>query len=85
MLRQQYQKRLDLSGGTRVLLQPEKKLTPDETDTLISNMQERLNVYGLSDIVVRQAGDLSGNNTLSWRLLERLTGCQGSPCKARKI
>jgi len=24
-------------------------------------------------------------NTLSWRLLERLTGCQGSPCKARKF
>jgi preprotein translocase subunit SecD len=52
---------LDLQGGTRVLLQPEEKLDVDHTDSLISNMKERLNVYGLSDIVVRSAGDLSGN------------------------
>ncbi|MBW2966241.1 MMPL family transporter [Candidatus Woesearchaeota archaeon] len=54
-------KGLDLQGGTRVLLQPEKELEQDEMSMLISNMQYRLNVYGLSDIVVREAGDLSGN------------------------
>lgn len=54
-------KGLDLEGGTRVLLQPEKKLSPDEMDVLLENMKQRLNVYGLTDIVVREANDLSGN------------------------
>ena len=54
-------KGLDLQGGTRVLLQPEKKLQKDEVESLIANMKERLNVYGLSDLVIRDAGDLSGN------------------------
>jgi len=54
-------KGLDLQGGTRVLLQPEAKLNPADLSTLIDNMKTRLNVYGLSDIVVRDAGDLSGN------------------------
>jgi len=54
-------KGLDLQGGTRVLLQPEKDLDQDSMSMLISNMQYRLNVYGLSDIIVREAGDLSGN------------------------
>jgi len=54
-------KGLDLQGGTRVLLQPEEKIEKYDMDTLIENMKERLNVYGLSDIQIRQAGDLSGN------------------------
>lgn len=54
-------KGLDLQGGTRVLLQPENKLSSEDSDTLMTNMKERLNVFGLSDIVVRGAGDLSGN------------------------
>ncbi|MDP3764994.1 MAG: hypothetical protein Q8R04_00625 [Nanoarchaeota archaeon] len=54
-------KGLDLQGGTRVLLQPETKLNKFDLSVLIDNMKERLNVYGLSDIVIRDAGDLSGN------------------------
>ena len=54
-------KGLDLQGGTRVLLQPEVKLSQYDLGILIDNMKERLNVYGLSDIVIRDAGDLSGN------------------------
>lgn len=54
-------KGLDLDGGTRVLLQPEEEITEDEILVLIDNMKQRLNVYGLTDIVVREAGDLSGN------------------------
>ena len=54
-------KGLDLQGGTRVLLQPDKVLTADEMDILISNMGQRLNVFGLSDIVLRESSDLSGN------------------------
>ena len=54
-------KGLDLQGGTRVLLQPEEKLTANDIENTISVMKERLNVYGLSDLVIREAGDLSGN------------------------
>jgi len=54
-------KGLDLQGGTRVVLQPEKEMSKDEMGMLLENMKYRLNVYGLSDIVVREAGDLSGN------------------------
>jgi preprotein translocase subunit SecD len=54
-------KGLDLQGGTRVLLQPEVLLAPEDLGSLIDTMTERLNVYGLSDIIVREAGDLSGN------------------------
>ena len=54
-------KGLDLQGGTRVLLQPEVKLNQFDIGVLIDNMKERLNVYGLSDIVIRDANDLVGN------------------------
>jgi preprotein translocase subunit SecD len=54
-------KGLDLQGGTRVLLQPEIKLSEDNLTFLIDNMERRLNVYGLSDLTIRGAGDLSGN------------------------
>ena len=52
---------LDLQGGTRVLLQPEEEVTEEELQTIIDNLKERLNVYGLSDLIIRSAGDLSGN------------------------
>jgi len=54
-------KGLDLQGGTRVLLQPEKILFQQDLQTLIDTMKERLNVYGLSDLIIRDASDLSGN------------------------
>jgi len=54
-------KGLDLQGGTRVLLQPEVILIPQDLQGLIDTMKERLNVYGLSDLIIRDASDLSGN------------------------
>jgi preprotein translocase subunit SecD len=54
-------KGLDLQGGTRVLLQPERKLREEETQLVIDILKQRLNIYGLSDIVIKEAGDLSGN------------------------
>lgn len=54
-------KGLDLQGGTRVLLQPEEEITKDEISRLIFNLEQRLNVYGLSDIVLREVDDISGN------------------------
>ncbi|MBD3164849.1 hypothetical protein GF323_06650 [Candidatus Woesearchaeota archaeon] len=49
---------LDLQGGTRVLLKPEKKLDMGDIGMLIDNMKQRLNVYGLSDLIIREANDL---------------------------
>ncbi len=53
-------KGLDLQGGTRVLLQPETKLSSEDMDVVLSNLKERLNVFGLSDVLVREASDLEG-------------------------
>jgi preprotein translocase subunit SecD len=52
---------LDLQGGAKALVRPEKKLTSSEMADLIRVTKERLNVYGIADIVVRSATDLSGN------------------------
>ena len=54
-------KGLDLQGGTRVLLKPEKQISKDDMDVVLSNLKERLNVFGLSDVLVRDASDLEGN------------------------
>lgn len=54
-------KGLDLQGGTRVLLQPEEAVDSADMDLLVANMQQRLNVFGLSDVVVKQTVDLQGN------------------------
>lgn len=53
-------KGLDLQGGTRVLLRPEEEISSEDMDLVIANLKERLNVFGLSDVVVRQASDLEG-------------------------
>ena len=54
-------KGLDLEGGTRVLLKPEEKISDEDLELTIDNLKERLNVYGLSDIVIRAASDLRGD------------------------
>lgn len=54
------QKGLDLQGGTRVLLKPETKVASEDMELILSNLKERLNVFGLSDVVVREASDLEG-------------------------
>lgn len=54
-------KGLDLEGGTRVLLKPSEPVAKEDLELIISNLKERLNVFGLSDIVVRGASDLAGD------------------------
>ena len=51
---------LDLQGGSRVILKPETPISADDMDSLVENMKQRLNVYGLSDITVRPTADLEG-------------------------
>ncbi len=52
---------LDLQGGSRVMLEPEEKLSKTDLTLLIENMNRRLNIFGLSDVTVRDASDLSGH------------------------
>ncbi len=54
-------KGLDLEGGTRVLIEPAEQVSKAYLADLTSTMEERLNVYGLSDIVIKPASDLTGN------------------------
>lgn len=70
-------KGLDLEGGTRVLLQPETKLSKDDMATLIDNMKQRLNVFGLADINVKEVSDLSGNQYI----MIEIAGAQESEVK----
>lgn len=55
-------KGLDIEGGTRVLLEPEEQVSDEDMDLILANLKERLNVYGLGDVVVREATDLSGTD-----------------------
>lgn len=55
-------KGLDLSGGTRVVMQPENPVPQEDLQLVLENIEQRLNVFGLSDIVVRDARDLAGND-----------------------
>lgn len=50
-------KGLDLQGGTRVVLAPETPVPQETLDLVVDSLTERLNVYGLSDVVVRQVSD----------------------------
>jgi len=52
---------LDLQGGARALIKPEIELTSSQMDDLIAVSNERFNVYGLTDVSIRQVSDLSGN------------------------
>ena len=77
-------KGLDLEGGTRVLLKPAEIVSDDELQLTIDNLRERLNVYGLSDIVVRGASDLAGEDYIlieiagvSEEEIQELLGKQG--------
>lgn len=53
---------LELSGGTRVLLEPksDQGITDKDISDIIKVMDNRLNVYGLADLKIRPANDLSG-------------------------
>jgi len=76
---------LDLSGGARALIDAEDKdLTASEVNDLIAVTSERLNVYGLKDIVIRPVRDLTGKNYMLVEIagstpkeLEDLIGKQG--------
>jgi len=55
-------KGLDLEGGVRVLLQPEEQVDQETMDRVKDGLEQRLNAFGLNDVVIRVSGDLSGNS-----------------------
>ena len=58
--RSNLRKGLDLEGGTRVLLKPVDKVSDNDIKDIIATMQQRLNVYGLADVTIKSASDLTG-------------------------
>ena len=75
---------LDLQGGARALVKPERALTQQEMTSLIETVRYRLNVYGLTDVNVKDVTDLQGNRYLMVELagatpteLQDLIGKQG--------
>ena len=53
---------LDLSGGARALVKPVNvSLTSEQMNDLISVTNQRINVFGISDVNVRSTRDLQGN------------------------
>ncbi len=55
---------LDLQGGTRVLLQTTEEISDEDFELLLAGLNERLNVFGLSDIAIRGATDLDGRKNV---------------------
>ena len=53
---------LDISGGARAIVKPERDLSRAELDDLIAVTRNRLNVFGISDLAIRGVTDLAGNN-----------------------
>ncbi|MBS3088759.1 MMPL family transporter [Candidatus Pacearchaeota archaeon] len=54
---------LDLSGGARAVIKPENvSISEEQLSDLIAITNERLNAFGISDVTVRAAKDLSGEN-----------------------
>lgn len=53
---------LDIAGGTRVLLEPETQISNENMTLLLDNLAQRLDVFGLGDVSVREASDLFGNS-----------------------
>jgi len=54
-------KGLELQGGTRALIQPSEKLSEQQLQDLIDVMENRLNVYGLKQLIIKKASDFEGN------------------------
>ncbi|PIN81962.1 hypothetical protein COV11_00455 [Candidatus Woesearchaeota archaeon CG10_big_fil_rev_8_21_14_0_10_30_7] len=57
-------KGLDLQGGTRVILKPVDAMSNEDLNYIIDNLKQRLNVYGLSDIVVTKISSFTADEQL---------------------
>ena len=53
-------KGLDLEGGTRVLLSLENQVSEQDLNSILDTIRQRLNVFGVSDVIVRSVRDFTG-------------------------
>lgn len=44
---------IDLKGGIRAVLKPDKKLTQAEMELMLESLDQRLNAFGLSNVIIR--------------------------------
>ncbi len=57
---------LDIRGGLRILISAEDEIiSQKDLEDIIEITEQRLNAYGLSDVVVRPRSDTSGNNYMA--------------------
>jgi preprotein translocase subunit SecD len=77
-------KGLDLVGGARVILKPDGEISDQQLDDATEIISKRLNVYGLSDILITQARGIGGEKYIIVELagatqqdVEKLLGQQG--------
>ncbi|MBN2881180.1 hypothetical protein JXM83_03945 [Candidatus Woesearchaeota archaeon] len=56
---------LDLQGGTSAVLKPTHEINESDFNTLISILNERLNVQGLTDVKIRKTTNLLGESYIS--------------------
>jgi len=75
---------LDLQGGARAFIQVKAKISDSEVDDLISVLEQRLNVYGLSDMSIYKIKTSDGTSLIGIEIagsspeeLEKLIGEQG--------
>lgn len=75
---------LDLQGGARALVAPEKELSASEMQNLIEVVRNRLSVYGLTDVTIKDVSDLGGKHFMLVEMagatpkeLQELVGKQG--------
>ena len=54
-------KGLDLQGGTRILIRPEENITSEQFESVKTNLETRLNLFGLSDVQVNIVKDFNFN------------------------
>ncbi|HLC64887.1 MAG TPA: hypothetical protein VJI46_02050 [Candidatus Nanoarchaeia archaeon] len=75
---------LDLEGGTRVLINPGGNLSSEQFSLLLEILEQRLDIYKLSDLVIRGVSDLEQNRYILIEIagaseseVRKLIGSQG--------
>jgi len=59
---------LDLSGGTKVILKPESKVSDEELTNIVGILEQRLNIYVFKEIPINTVADLRGEQYIKIEL-----------------
>tara|TARA_Y100000031_G_C8238829_1_gene394683 strand:+ start:416 stop:2122 length:1707 start_codon:yes stop_codon:yes gene_type:complete len=58
-------KGLELQGGTRVLLKPREAVSDDDLELIKQQIEERINVFGISGVIISTVKDLQGEKYIA--------------------